>query len=70
MRHVARTHRVALDWLFDFWINLDPVSQVNYTDTHNQLAHVLTKEPFTRDKWNRLTLCTLMDEAFFLPEAT
>ena len=41
------------------------MSQVNYTDTHNQLARVLTKVPFTRDKWNRLTLCTLMDEAVF-----
>ena len=27
MRHVSRTHRVALDWLFD-QINLDPMIQV------------------------------------------
>ena len=27
MRHVSRTHRVALDWLFDR-INLDPKIQV------------------------------------------
>ena len=27
MRHVSRTHRVALDWLFD-GINLDPKIQI------------------------------------------
>ena len=29
MRHVSRTHRVALDWLFDR-INLDPKIQIKY----------------------------------------
>ena len=29
MRHVCRTHRVALDWLFD-GINLDPKIQIKY----------------------------------------
>ena len=42
MRHVSRTHRVALDWLFDR-INLK-----------NQLADFLTKGNFTRDEWNHL----------------
>ena len=32
MRHVSRTHRVALDWLFDR-INLDPRIQIKYIDT-------------------------------------
>jgi len=32
MRHVARTHRVALDWLFDR-INLDTKIQIKYIDT-------------------------------------
>ena len=32
MRHVSRTHRVALDWLFDR-INLDPKIQIRYIDT-------------------------------------
>ena len=32
MRHVSRTHRVALDWLFDR-INLDPKIQDKYIDT-------------------------------------
>ena len=39
MRHVSRTHRVALDWLFDR-INLDPKIQINYIDTKNQLADI------------------------------
>ena len=37
MRHVSRTHRVELDWLFDR-INLDPKIQIKYIDTKNQLA--------------------------------
>ena len=42
MRHVSRTHRVALDWLFDR-INLDPKIQIKFFDTKNQLADILTK---------------------------
>ena len=53
IRHVSRTHRVALDWLFDR-INLDPKIQIKYIDTKNQLADILTKENFTRDEWNHL----------------
>ena len=53
MRHVPRTHRVALDWLFDR-INLDSKIQVKYIDTKNQLADILTKGNFTRDEWNHL----------------
>ena len=53
MRHVFRTHRVALDWLFDR-INLDSKIQVKYIDTKNQLADILTKGNFTRDEWNHL----------------
>ena len=53
MRHVSRTHRVALDWLFDR-INLDSKIQIKYIDTKNQLADILTKGNLTRDEWNRL----------------
>ena len=53
MRHVSRTHSVALDWLFDR-INLDPKIQIKYIDTKNQLADILTKGSFTRDEWNHL----------------
>ena len=55
LRHVSRTHRVALDWLLDR-INLDPKIQIKYIDTKNQLADILTKGNFTRDEWNHL-LC-------------
>ena len=51
MRHVSRTHRVALDWLFD-GINLDSKIQIRYIDTKHQLADILTKGNFTRDEWN------------------
>ena len=53
MRHVSRTHRVALDWLF-YRINLDSKIQIKYIDTKNQLADILTKGNFTRDEWNHL----------------
>ena len=43
MRHVSRTHRVALDWLLG-----------TLTHTKNQLADTLTKGNFTRDEWNNL----------------
>ena len=55
MRHVSRTHRVALGWLFGR-INLDPKIKIKYIDTKNQLADILTKGNFTRDEWNHL-LC-------------
>ena len=53
MRHVSRTHRVALDWLFDR-IKLDTKIQIKYIDTKNQLADILTKGNFTRGEWNHL----------------
>ena len=62
MRHVSRTHRVALDWLFDR-INLDPKIQIKYIDTKNQLSDILTKGNFTRDEWNHLL--TLFDISQF-----
>ena len=55
MRHVSRTHRVALDWLLDR-INLDTKIQIKHIDTKTQLADKLTKGNFTRDEWNHL-LC-------------
>ena len=54
MRHVSRTHRVALDWLFDR-INLDSKIQIKYIDTKNQLADILTKGNFTRGEWNHVS---------------
>ena len=53
MRHVSRTHRVALDWLFDR-INLDSQIRIKYIDTKNQLADIFPLGNFTRDEWNHL----------------
>ena len=65
MRHVSRTHRVALDWLFDR-INLDPKIQIKYIDTKNQFADILTKGNFTRDEWNHL-FCVCLTAAISVP---
>ena len=53
MRHVSRTHRVALDRFFDR-INLDYKIQIKYVDIKNPLADILTKGNVTRDEWNNL----------------
>ena len=55
MRHVSKTHRVALDWLFDR-INLDSKIQIRYIDTKHQLADIWIKGNLTRDEWNNLLL--------------
>ena len=41
MRHVSRTHRVTLDWLFDR-IDLYSKIQIRYVDTNHQHADILT----------------------------
>ena len=51
MRHVSRTHRVALNCLFDR-INLDSTIQIRYIDSKHQLADKLTN--CTRDERNNL----------------
>ena len=45
MRHVSRTHRVALDWLFDR-INLDSKMQMKCIDTEKQLADIFDQRKF------------------------
>ena len=62
MRHVSKTHRVALDWLFDR-INLDPKIQIKDVETKNQLADTLTKGSFSRDEWNHF-LCLINNMSF------
>ena len=60
-RHVSRTHRVALDWLFDR-INLEPKIHINFVDAQ-KLADIPIKGSFSRDEWNHLlrlfTRCSL-----------
>ena len=53
MRHVSRTHRDALDWLFHR-INFDSKVQLRYIGTKHQFADILTKGNFTRVEWNNL----------------
>ena len=53
MRQVSRTHKVALDWLFDR-IESKHKIQIKYVDTKDQLADIPTKGSFTRDEWNHL----------------
>ena len=65
MRHVSRTHRVALDRLLDR-INLDPKVQIKYVESKNQLADILTKDSLTRDEWhNLLRLFLIMNDTTF-----
>ena len=45
LRHVSRTHRVALYWLFDR-INSDSKMQIRHVDSRNQLADLVTKGHF------------------------
>ena len=62
---VSRTHRVAIDWLFDR-INMDPRTQIKCVDTMNQLADILTKRSFPREEWNHLLhLLNIMDWSMF-----
>ena len=42
MKHVARTHRVNLDWLFEP-INRDPAVFMKFVGTKEQSADILTK---------------------------
>ena len=49
MRHVSRTHRVDLDWLFDR-INLEAAVQIKYANTAQQIADVLTKSSFSQER--------------------
>ena len=56
MRHVARTHRIDLDWLFER-ISRDPSILIKYVGTKEQIADMLTKGSFTALQWK--TLCGL-----------
>ena len=62
MRHVSRTHRVALDWLVDR-INLYSKIQIKYIDTKNQLADILTKDAL--HVMNGIIFCCLFNISHF-----
>ena len=59
LRHVGRTHRVDLDWLFDR-ITKDPGIFVKWVGTKEQLGDILTKGSFTAQAWNDLLNLSLM----------
>ena len=59
LRHVGRTHRVDLDWLFDR-ITKDPSVYVKWVGTKEQLADILTKGSFTAQAWFDLLHLSLM----------
>ena len=61
MRHVSRTHRVSLDWLFE---RLDRTkyegTYLRWVDTLNKIAVIMTKGSFTAQRWMHLCmLCQL-----------
>ena len=53
MRHVARTHRIDLDWLFER-IRDDPGINIKYVGTKEQIADIFTKGSFTAATWKML----------------
>jgi len=53
MRHVQRTHRVDLDWLFER-VLLDDSISLRYVRTNEQMADILTKGSFTAATWQSL----------------
>ena len=54
MRHISRTHHVNLDPLFDR-MNLDLAIQIKDVNTSKQMADILTKGSFSRERWSQLT---------------
>ena len=59
MRHVSRTHRVHLDWLYERFLH-DPYFRIKYVKTKYQIADILTKGAFTKDQWKALLqLCSI-----------
>ena len=59
MRHVSRTHRVHLDWLYERFLH-DPYFRIKYVKTKFQIADILTKGAFTKDQWKELLqLCSI-----------
>ena len=57
LKHVSRTHRIDLDWLFER-VSADPSIYGRYIHTKLQLADLLTKGQFTAEQW--LALCSLL----------
>ena len=69
LRHVARTHRVDLDWVFER-LNRDPAIFAKFVGAKEQLADIHTKGYFTAEAWNLvLSLCLVLPIAHYHPKA-
>ena len=55
MRHVPRTHRIGLDWLFER-IMSDPAIRIKSIPTSMQLADIFTKGSFNGVTWRSLCI--------------
>ena len=53
LRHVPRTHRIDLDWLFEV-LREDPGVNIKYINTKEQVAEIFTKDIFTIPQWRHL----------------
>ena len=57
LRHVSRTHRVNLDFLYDISLH-SPHIYLQYVRTSSQAADIFTKGKFSSAQWKKLTtLC-------------
>ena len=53
MRHVSRTHRIDLDWLWER-MRTDLGVFIKYVGTKEQIVDMFTKGAFTSEAWLRL----------------
>ena len=53
MRHVPRTYRVDLDWLSER-LREDPSIRIQYVNTKQPIADILTNGSFTLVQWSHL----------------
>ena len=67
MRHIPRTHRVDLDWLWER-IRDDPGVFIKYVGTKEQIADMFTKGSFTAEQWSRLCRLAQIGDANDLTE--
>ena len=55
LRHVHRTHRVNLDWLYEVFASTNTRCRLRYVSTKHQIADMHTKAITKADVWNHLT---------------
>ena len=54
MKYISRNHRVNLGWLFDR-IKPESCNPKQHVNTSKQIADLLTKRLFSRERWSQLT---------------